>query len=115
MNVSSNHPITIWLCHIGQHEHGGMLFYLTPISQSFTNSLRGTLDRHSGPVEPMRMLSVISNPQSSIHNPVMKWNVMFSWSTVLSPGRNDIVRSPQSGGYDNPMGYPVRLLFYRIF
>ena len=34
--------------------------------------LRGTLARHSGPLFPMRMLSVISNPQSSIHRPVIK-------------------------------------------
>ena len=42
------------------------------IFYALTTILRGTLARHSGPLFPMRMLSVISNPQSSIHRPVIK-------------------------------------------
>ena len=53
----------------------------------FTTSFLGTLARHSGSPLPITMLSVISNPQPSIHRPVIKWNVMFSFSSVLSPAR----------------------------
>jgi len=42
------------------------------IFYALTTILRGTLARHSGPLFPMRMLSVISKPQSSIHRPVIK-------------------------------------------
>ena len=50
------------------------------------------------PPSLITMLSVISRPQSAIHNPVMKWKVMLGFSSVRSPARKDMVRSPQSGG-----------------
>src|SRR4051794_7022701 len=77
--------------------------------QPFTNSLRGTFARHSTPVSVTRIDSVISSPISSSQRPVMKWNVMPGLSSVRSPGRKLMVRSPQSGGYERPIGYPVRL------
>ena len=64
----------------------------------FTNSWRGTFDRHSTPVSVIRMVSVISSPAVSSHRPVMKWKVMPGRSSVRSPRRRLMVRSPQSGG-----------------
>ena len=58
----------------------------------------GVVQRHSTPVSVMRMGSVISMPPSSSHIAGMKWKVMPACSRVRSPRRNDMVRSPQSGG-----------------
>jgi hypothetical protein len=65
----------------------------------FTTSPRGTEARHSaGPSSRIRIVSVISSPQSSNQSPGMKWKVMPGRSSVVSLSRNEIVRSPQSGG-----------------
>ena len=66
---------------------------------SLTKSLRST--EHSacaGPESPIRMVSVVSRPQLSIHSAGMKWNTMPGCRTVSSSVRIEAVRSPQSGG-----------------
>ena len=54
--------------------------------------------RRSSPRRRGKLLSVISSPPSSNQSPVMKWKHMPACSSVRSPERRLMVRSPQSGG-----------------
>ncbi len=50
------------------------------------------------PVALTRTGSETSKPDPSSHMPAIRWKVMFSCSSVVSPTRKLTVRSPQSGG-----------------